>query len=77
MKTCARLGADNVSFTIGGDHQVTVNLGYGPDGRVVEIAFCEAGKVGHGLHLLLAELGLKTSRAIQGRDPETGEELAP
>lgn len=78
-----KLPAENVSFTIGATenfagHQITVNFGYDPkDTRLVEIAFCEAGKVGHGLHLLLAELGLKTSRALQYRDPDTGAELEP
>lgn len=70
--------AENVSFLIGetADHEghpITVNLGRDETGQLVELAYCEAGKIGHGLHLLLAELGIKTSRAIQHRNPDTGE----
>ena len=75
-KTPRRLRAENVSFTIGidgrADHLITVNLGYDKSGDLCEIAFCEAGKIGHGLHLLLSDLGVKLSRVIQRRDPETG-----
>jgi len=81
-RTANRLKAENVAFTIGETeshkgHPLIVNFGYDPKtGRLVEVAFCEAGKCGHGLHLLLAELGIKTSRALQGRDPETGAALS-
>lgn len=71
-----RLACESVSFRLGAceksvGHPITVNLGY-DNGRLVEIAFCEAGKIGHGLQLIFAELGLRLSRAIQHRDPETG-----
>ena len=77
-----RLRANSISFTLGADgtsdgHPVTGNLGIHPDtGQIVELAFCEAGKIGLGLHLLFAELGLKISRILQGRDPETGEDVS-
>jgi hypothetical protein len=75
MKPPARLDSRNVSFAIQG-HAVTAELGYDAETRhLVEIAFSEAGKVGQGMHLLLADLGVKLSRAIQGRDAETGEDL--
>lgn len=76
----ARLKAESVSFVIGDGqqhrgHAITANLGYDPDtGQLVEIAFCEAGKIGHGVQILLSELGIKLSRALQQRNPETGEE---
>jgi hypothetical protein len=79
LKTRDRLHCENVSFTLGASaaaprgHPVIVNLGYDrATGQLVEVAFCEAGKLGHGLHLLLAELGIKLSRCIQRRDPDTG-----
>ena len=70
-----RMICDNVSFTIGGEHKIVTNIGRdGETGTIIEIAFCEAGKIGQGIHLLLSELGLKLSRVIQNRDPETGQE---
>jgi hypothetical protein len=79
-KPPARLVSNNVSFTLGANeehagHPITVNIGVDPKtDRIVELAFCEAGKIGEGLHLIFAELGLKMSRILQGRDPETGAE---
>lgn len=68
--------ADNFSFVLGERHAITVNIGRnGVTGEVVEIAICEAGLMGHDLHLLLSELGLKISRAIQNRNPENGDEI--
>lgn len=54
-------------------HHVDANLSYAPDGTLHEISFVGAGKAGHGISLLLSDLGIKLSRAIQGRSPETGE----
>lgn len=54
-------------------HALEVSLAYGADGRLRELVFVGRGKVGHGLDLLLHDLGIKVSRAIQGRDPDTGE----
>lgn len=77
-----RLICRNASFVIGkkdGDletgieafagHKITANLGYTEQAELIEIGFVEAGKAGHGIQLLLAELGLRLSRVIQGRDP--------
>ncbi len=72
MKPPGRIECENLSFTLGASemrpegHAITVNLGY-LDGHLIEVAFCEAGTIGEGVHLLLAELGIKLSRAIQGR----------
>lgn len=79
-KTKTRLIAENYSFTLGDGenhrgHQIIANLGYDPGtGKLVEIAFSEAGKVGHGVQLLLSELGIKLSRVLQQRHPDTGKE---
>lgn len=83
-----RLICRNASFVIGkkdGDletgiegfagHKITANLGYTEQAELIEIGFVEAGKAGHGIQLLLAELGLRLSRIIQGRDP--GSEAHP
>lgn len=80
-KADRRLPCETCSFTIGSSetsigHRITVNIAYESlSGPVTEIAFVERGKSGHGLDQLLAELGIKLSRALQGRDPDTGEEL--
>jgi hypothetical protein len=37
-----------------------------------EINFVGRGKIGHGVDAMLHELGIKLSRAIQGRNPDTG-----
>lgn len=76
MKPPNRMFSETVSFLLGGQHSVSINIGRsGATGEVVEIAICEGGKLGTHLQLLLAELGLKISRAIQFRDPETGAEV--
>lgn len=45
---------------------------YGP---IREVVFVGRGKIGQGLDLMLNELSIKLSRAIQSRDHETGEDL--
>lgn len=77
MRPASRLRAESVSFSIGRagepEHLVTANFGYDPrTSQLQEIAIVEAGKIGHGLQLLLSDLGLKLSRALQGRNPDTG-----
>ena len=66
----------DLSLQIGdGAHSCAVSLCYSPSGRLTEIAFVSRGKIGQGLDDMLRELGIQLSRAIQGRDPMTGEEL--
>ncbi len=80
--TSRRLNSDTVSMTLevpaGPDNTVThaldVSLVYFR-GALHEIAFVGRGKIGQGMDLLLQDLGLKLSRAIQGRDPDTGDVL--
>ena len=53
--------------------QTTVCLAYDREGVLRELNIVSRGKIGHGLDLALHDLGIKLSRAIQGRDPDTGE----
>lgn len=76
-----RLECDNVEMTIevpaGNDHvaqhPLTVSLAYDRAGILREIAFVGRGKIGHGIDALLRDLGVKLSRAIQGRNPDIEE----
>lgn len=71
-----RLECDNVDITLNlekGVHYLTVALAYDRSGVLREINFVGRGKIGHGVDAMLHELGIKLSRAIQGRDPDTGE----
>lgn len=56
-------------------HVVTAHLAY-VDGRLHEIGFVGRGKIGSGLDHMLLDLGIGLSRAIQGRHPDTGDEIA-
>lgn len=57
-----------------GEHAITMSIGW-EAGHAVEISFVGRGKIGQGVDLLLQDMGIAVSRAIQGRDPRTGEEL--
>jgi hypothetical protein len=74
-----RLRSETVSFSLnaGPDsspalHEFDVQLAYSSEGVLREVAFVTRGKIGHGLDLLFQDLGIKLSRAIQGRDPNSG-----
>ena len=55
-------------------HDVKITLAFdGDTDRLREIAFVGRGKSGHGLDDMLTELGIVLSRAIQNRDPHTGD----
>lgn len=59
-----------------GVHALKVSLAYDElTGELRELAFVSRGKSGTGLDHLLTELGIRLSRAIQQRDPETGSPL--
>ena len=82
MITEPRLDACNVSMTLEvptspgeppATHNLDVSLAYLDDGSLYEIAFVTRGKIGRGLDFLLSDLGVKLSRAVQGRNPDTGE----
>lgn len=59
-----------------GQHHLDITVGFARD-IPVEVAFTGRGKIGHGLDQILIDLGIAVSRAIQGRDPQTGEEITP
>ena len=50
-------------------HVVTASLAYDEGGVLREVVFVGRGKIGHGVDLLLHDLGIKLSRAIQRRNP--------
>lgn len=78
MNTGRRLPAETLHLTLemeSGVHALDVSLAYDQAYRLREIAFVSRGKIGQGLDLLLQDLSIKLSRAIQGRDPDTGEPI--
>ncbi len=82
MKPARRLYSETIGVTLGGGHRLKVSLAYEvprrrdgtPPQRLREVVFVGRGKIGHGLDSMLHELGIKLSRILQFRDPETGEE---
>lgn len=70
-----RREAEQHTLTLLGRHIVSVTIGRDNQGNPTEVFFVERGKVGQGLDELLSELGMKVSRAMQNRNPETGEDL--
>lgn len=75
-----RLDSRTISFQLNAGsedepkiHQFDVQLAYSDVGVLREIAFVTRGKIGQGLDLLFQDLGIKLSRVIQGRNPDTGE----
>jgi hypothetical protein len=69
---CSRLDARNYTAVIA-DHEVSFAIAFHPDtGEAFEVAFTERGKIGQGIDLLLHDLSIALSRALQGRDPQTG-----
>ena len=60
-------------------HELTMAANYDPlssDDRVWEIVFSGRGQIGGGIDLMFQDVGLWVSRALQNRDPMTGEENA-
>ena len=80
-KAPKRLMSETFDITLGETednkgHAVTLALMYDQGGRAIEMMFVGRGKIGEGMDFILMELGMKCSRALQGRNPETGEERA-
>ena len=75
MRSKNRLNAETVDLHIDG-YSISVSLAYGPaTGELRELVFTKRpGKQGSHLDLMFHELGVQLSRAIQGRDPATGDE---
>jgi hypothetical protein len=71
-----RLPSETVSIVLelpGGAHRLDVSLCRDArTGELREIVFVGRGKIGSGLDLMLHDLGVKLSRAIQNRHPDTG-----
>ena len=76
MKAQNRLPAETVNLDIGG-WKLAVSIARSTiNNEVREIVFVErAGKAGSELDEKFHELGVQLSRAIQGRDPETGDDV--
>ncbi len=78
-----RIPCETVSLTLGATednegHRLSVSLARDPTtGRLREVVFVGRGKIGHGLDGMLHELGIKLSRIIQGRNPDTGSPEKP
>jgi hypothetical protein len=88
VKTAQRLPsiAAPVDIPLGnGTHRLEIAIAYTPASVAAhpddprqwiarELVFVGRGKIGHGLDLMLQDLGMKISRMLQYRDPETGDE---
>lgn len=73
----ARLNSRSFDVTIAG-HPVTFSLAGMPGQAPIELLISargDSGKSDTGLQLIFAGLGVAVSRALQGRNPETGEAL--
>lgn len=76
-----RLPGETISIVIGktetsNGHDLSVSLAYDPKTEHLrEVVFVGRGKIGQGMDEMLRELGIKLSRVIQGRDPESSEAM--
>jgi hypothetical protein len=73
----ARLTSQSFDVNVGG-HPVTFSLAGLPGQPPIELLISargESGKSDTGLQMIFAGLGIAVSRALQGRNPETGEAL--
>ena len=71
-----RLVSETVSFDLEvgeGRHHLDLSIARDQGGHVRELVFVGRGKIGHGLDAMLRDLGVKISRAIQRRNPMTGD----
>ena len=74
-----RLEGENFTLTIPlgqRHHEFTLTIARDENDIPREVAFIGRGIVGQGLDQFLVELGLQISRAMQRRDPATGEPIA-
>ncbi len=78
MSIPGRLEADTFDLVLGGDYPVRLSVARDKAGVPVEVVLKPsgaAGKSGGSLDLIFFDLGIALSRALQGRDPETGKVL--
>jgi len=59
-----------------GKHELDITVAYDKYGHVHEIAFSSRGTIGQGMDQMLVDLGIAVSRAIQDRDPITGDDIS-
>lgn len=71
--TPRRLQSDTYHATLIGRHRITITVSRDAAGHPVEILLTTGGKIGAEMDQLLVDLGVSISRAMQGRDPETGD----
>lgn len=74
MRAANRLPSETFTLFLSGGglalHQVDVSIARNPTTKeLIEVIFVGRGKIGHGLDMLLTDLGIQLSRAIQGRIP--------
>ena len=80
-RNVGRLRSETVDFTLhaapdGSEtHSMTLCLAYDEQGALHEINIVSRGRIGHGLDLALHDLGIRISRAIQDRNPDTGQPI--
>jgi len=75
VRVANRIPNETFPIVLGGGHKIIVTFAYAPsNGEIREITFAgrEKSTDDGSVDMLLRELGIKLSRAIQGRDPETG-----
>lgn len=73
--TDRRLRSETLTLNLSANGRVypfDVSLAYDDDYRLHEVVFVGGQKVGTDLEMMFHDLGIQLSRAIQGRDPETG-----
>jgi len=75
MRAANRIPNETFPIILDGGHKVNCTLAYNPNNcELREVTFTgrEKSTDDGSVDMLLRELGIKLSRAIQGRDPETG-----
>lgn len=56
-----------------GQHIIEFSVGWHPQtGHAMDVIFVNRGKIGHEMDMMLTDLGIALSRALQGRDPLSG-----
>lgn len=71
--TQRRLQSDTYSAILIGRHLITITVARDAIGHPVEVMLTTGGKIGSDIDQLLVDLGVSISRAMQGRDPQTGD----
>jgi len=78
MRAANRIPNETFPVMLGDGHKINCTLAYEPtNGELREVTFSGREKTtdNGSVDMLLRELGIKLSRAIQGRDPETGYDI--